>query len=157
MVTKTHSGSFAVGQLVTFTLTVQNVGNMPTSGPITVTDPLPAGMTAVSVSGDGWDAHASSGQNVVCVYESLLAPHAPPLVITIVVRIEASAPSPLFNTASVFTGGDTNPSNDSSSDVVRMGPTRPPMPAPVASTGGTIVLISVLFGVAFLRLRRAAR
>jgi uncharacterized repeat protein (TIGR01451 family) len=157
MITKTHSGGFAVGQLGTFILAVQNVGNVPTSGPITVTDLLPAGLTAVSVSGAGWDGSASTGQNVVCVYEGLLAPHAPPLVITIVVRIEPSAPNPILNTATVFTGGDTDSHNDSSSDVVRQGPTGPPMPAPVASTGGVIALIGVLFGVAVLGLRRAVR
>jgi uncharacterized repeat protein (TIGR01451 family) len=133
MITKTDSGGFAVGQLGTFILTVQNVGNAPTSGPITVTDRLPAGLTAVSASGTGWDCSASSGQNVICVYESLLTPHAPPLMITIVVSIEPSALYPIVNTATVFTDGDTNSDNDSSTDVVRQVPPGTPTPTPTAT------------------------
>ena len=38
----------------TYTITVTNAGNTPTSGPVTVTDTLPAGLTATALSGTGW-------------------------------------------------------------------------------------------------------
>ena len=156
MITKTDSGGFAVGELGTFLLTVQNVGNAPTSGPITVTDRLPAGLTAVSASGTGWDCSASSGRNVNCVYEGSLTPHAPPLVITIVVRIEPFAPNPIVNTATVFTGGDTGPDNNSSTDVVRQGPPPIPVVPTPGSPAGLLLIGGLGLSIAWM-LRRAER
>ncbi|MFE2837632.1 hypothetical protein ACFXI6_42705, partial [Streptomyces mirabilis] len=52
---KSHSGSFARGQSGSYTLTVGNNGIDATDGTVvTVTDTLPAGLTATSLSGTGW-------------------------------------------------------------------------------------------------------
>ncbi len=52
--TKTVVESFAVGSPGRFLLTVTNVGSVPTVGPVTVTDTLPAGLVFGGGSGPGW-------------------------------------------------------------------------------------------------------
>src|SRR5205807_941934 len=55
-VSKTHSGNFTQGQIgATYSVTVSNaVAAAPTSGTVTVTETVPAGLTLVSMSGTGW-------------------------------------------------------------------------------------------------------
>ncbi|KAA0252693.1 MAG: DUF11 domain-containing protein, partial [Acidobacteria bacterium] len=53
-ITKSHAGTFTQGQPGTYTVTVSNVGPGPTTGTVTVTDTLPAGLTATGFSGTGW-------------------------------------------------------------------------------------------------------
>ena len=47
------AGDLTVGQNVTFQVTVTNIGELATSGPITVTQLLPAGLTLVSATDSG--------------------------------------------------------------------------------------------------------
>ena len=66
----THSpATFAPGQIGnTLTLTVANESREPTDGStVTVTDPIPAGLTATAAGGDGWSADAASTTNVPTV------------------------------------------------------------------------------------------
>jgi len=49
----------------TYRLTVRNVGSAAIGGAVTVTDPVPAGLTLVSAAGAGW-ACGTSGQDVTC-------------------------------------------------------------------------------------------
>src|SRR5206468_11446214 len=54
-ISKTHTGNFAQGQTgASYTIDVQNIGGVSTSGTVTVTDALPAGLTATAISGTGW-------------------------------------------------------------------------------------------------------
>src|SRR5262249_22572084 len=69
---KSHAGSFAVGSNGSYTLTVENVGSASTSGVISVTDTLPAGLTFVSGAGAGW-SFSSSGQAVTALHVGVLA------------------------------------------------------------------------------------
>ncbi|MBL8113437.1 MAG: VCBS repeat-containing protein, partial [Acidobacteria bacterium] len=48
---KSHGGNFSPGGTGTFTLTATNLGNGPTTGPVTIVDTLPAGLTFVSAAG----------------------------------------------------------------------------------------------------------
>jgi uncharacterized repeat protein (TIGR01451 family) len=55
-ITKTHAGSFTQGQKnATYTISVSNAGQSPTSGTVTVNETLPAGLTLVSMAGTGWN------------------------------------------------------------------------------------------------------
>src|SRR5437762_112328 len=48
-VTKSHTGNFTQGQTgATYTITVSNSGFAPTTGTVTLTDTLPAGLTAAA-------------------------------------------------------------------------------------------------------------
>ncbi len=90
----THSpATFTAGQTGnTLTLTVTNESREPTDGsPITVTDPIPAGLTATAASGDGWTCTGTS--TVRCTRTDVLAAGAayPPITITVDVSPTASS------------------------------------------------------------------
>ena len=110
-VTKTHAGTFTQGQIgATYTLTVANLaGSGPTSGLVTVTDTVPAGLTATAISGTGWTCTQPAGP---CTRSDALAAGAsyPPLTLT--VNVASTAPASVTNTATVSGGGETNTAND---------------------------------------------
>ncbi len=83
-ITKTHSGSFVEGQSGTYTITVSNLGPGPTVGTVTVTDTLPAGLLALSMSGSGWTCNTST---VSCTRSSVLASNASYPAITLTVLV----------------------------------------------------------------------
>jgi uncharacterized repeat protein (TIGR01451 family) len=114
-IAKTHAGNFTQGQNGTYTLAVSNVGGAATSGTVTVTDTLPAGLSYVSATGTGWTCGAA-GQTVTCTRSDALAAGATYPNITVTVNVSTNAPSSVTNTGSVSGGGQTNTANDSSSD-----------------------------------------
>lgn len=113
-ITKSHSGSFAVGQSGTYTLTVTNIGAGSTTGPIIVTDTLPTGLTFVSGTGPGWTCSAAL-QIVTCTSPGSLAPGAS-TTITLTVSVSREALPGVINTVTVFTPDDTDPDNNSDDD-----------------------------------------
>ena len=116
---KTHTGNFVVGAHGLFTIQVINNLVMPTTGPITVTDTLPAGLTFVSWTGTGWTCSAVE-QTVTCTHPAVLgAPGATVLGLTVAVG-SAALPS-VQNQASVSTPGEFNLANNSSTRIVPVG------------------------------------
>ncbi len=115
-IVKSHSGNFTVGQQGTFTLAVTNTGNVPTSGTISVSDNLPAGLTYVSATGSGW-ACTANGAAVSCNTPQQLAVGASS-AITLKVAVGAAAAPTVVNTAIVTMPGDAVPGNNTSSDPV---------------------------------------
>ncbi len=118
-ISKTHSGDFAIGVNNTYTIAVRNVGSLAISNLITVTDPVPAGLTLVSAAGTGWNCTGTSGQNVNCtITPSSLAAGASLNNITVTVNPQASAATgtDLVNTATLANSGDTNAVNNSASN-----------------------------------------
>ena len=118
-IAKTHSGTFVVGTTNSFTLTVSNVGTLPTTGAVTVTDILPTGLTYSSATGSGWTC-GNAGATVTCTNPGPIAAGAS-TAITLTVTVGAAALPTVTNTASVATAGDTNGANDSASDPVTVG------------------------------------
>ena len=54
-IVKSHTGNFRQGQTgATYNLAVTNNGPAATTGTVTVTDTLPAGLTATAITGTGW-------------------------------------------------------------------------------------------------------
>ena len=52
---KSHVGNFPPGQAgAEYTIQIMNTGGGPTSGTVTVTDTVPAGLTATNITGTGW-------------------------------------------------------------------------------------------------------
>jgi uncharacterized repeat protein (TIGR01451 family) len=102
-VTKSHAGSFAQGQQgATYTVTVSNAAGVgPTTGIVTVTDTLPAGLTLVSTAGTGW----LCGTGTSCMRSDALAGGASYPPITVTVNVAAAATSPLVNAVTVSGGG----------------------------------------------------
>src|SRR5262249_11465019 len=64
IVEKSHTGVVSQGGTVTFEVLVRALAGDPTSGQITVTDPMPSGLTPTSASGAGWSC--TTAQTVVC-------------------------------------------------------------------------------------------
>ncbi len=123
---KSHSAMFRVGQNGTYTIVVRNVGMLPTSGPITVTDTLPNGLTYVSANGTGWSCNAN-GQTVTCTYTASLPPGQSRTVVLEVAIGNAAYPT-VTNVALVQTAGDANSANNTASDatLVRLAPAGAP-------------------------------
>ncbi|PSR18743.1 hypothetical protein C8255_05840 [filamentous cyanobacterium CCP3] len=112
-ISKADSGNFALGQEGTYILTVSNVGTTVAVAPITVTDTLPAGLSFLSGSGNGWVCSAS-GQTVTCTNYSNIAPGTN-RVLNLKVLVGSTAPASVTNTASVAAvSGETVTSNNTS-------------------------------------------
>jgi uncharacterized repeat protein (TIGR01451 family) len=125
-VSKSHGGNFAQGQVgATYTIAVANVGGGPTSGPVTVADTLPAGLTATGLSGTGWTCDLPT---LTCTRSDPLAASASYPVITLTVDVAANAAASVTNTATVAVSGDANAANNASSDTATVTVTPPPPP-----------------------------
>lgn len=118
-IVKWHEGKFTTGEDGSFNLEVYNESPIDTSGTVTVSDSLPAGLTYVSDSstGDYWDC-ATAGQDVTCTSDAVIAAgaSAPDLTITTAVG-EAAVPG-VTNTGTVTGGGMTATAESSDSVIV---------------------------------------
>jgi uncharacterized repeat protein (TIGR01451 family) len=114
-IAKSHAGNFTRGTTGSYSLTVTNAGGTATSGTVTVSDTLPAGLSYSSAAGTGWTCGVA-GQAITCTRSDALAAGASYPAITVVVNVLQTAGSSLTNTAAVSGGGQTNTSNDSASD-----------------------------------------
>jgi uncharacterized repeat protein (TIGR01451 family) len=102
-ITKTHTGNFTQGQQgATYTVTVSNTGNAPTSGTITVTETVPSGLVLVSMAGTGWTCPSPGN---TCSRSDALAAGASYPVITVTVNVLATASSPQNNQVSAAQPG----------------------------------------------------
>jgi uncharacterized repeat protein (TIGR01451 family) len=111
-ITKTHTGNFTQGQQgATYTVTVSNTGNAPTSGTITVTETVPSGLTLVSMAGTGWTCPSPGN---TCSRSDALAAGASYPDITVTVNVSATATSPQVNQVSASQPG-VPPANTSDS------------------------------------------
>ncbi|MFL6333706.1 MAG: hypothetical protein ACJ754_10390 [Pyrinomonadaceae bacterium] len=114
-IAKSHAGNFTRGTTGTYSLTVSNAGGAATSGTVTVSDTLPAGLSYSSATGTGWTCGAA-GQTITCTRSDALAAGASYPAIAVVVNVLQTAGSSLTNTAAASGGGQTNTANDSASD-----------------------------------------
>ncbi len=96
----------SVGQTITYTLTVSNVGD-GASGPEVVTDMVPANSTYVAGSASCNGAagcNASFLNNTVTFTLSLVAPHTSALPLTFKVTVNNNPTGTLINNVATFTG-----------------------------------------------------
>jgi hypothetical protein len=128
-ISKTHpggsSGHFSQGQTdATYTIVVNNQGLAASSGPITVTENIPQGLTLESMSGangSGWTCGAPNAANV-CTSTSSVPVSGQSAPITVTVAVSATAPASVTNVATVGGGGELNTSNDTASDPTTINP-----------------------------------
>ena len=116
---KTHTPALAPGQSSTYTVTVGNVGEGPTSGPVTVTDTIEDGLDLDpdgTVTGIGWSC-STSGATITCTRSDVLAAGSdyPPISIPVLVGT-STPPGQLSNTATLQAPSDGNPANNSFTD-----------------------------------------
>ena len=116
---KSHTGMFVRGQQGTFSLIVSNVGGRPTAGSVTIDDTMPAGLTAVSATGSGWACTVDAVANALhCTRADSLPVGSAYPAVTVLVNVLESAPGTIVNTGVTGGGGETNLTNDRSSDTV---------------------------------------
>ncbi len=108
-VTKTHSGTVTQGQAnVAYTVAVSNAADASaTSGQVTVTETIPAGLTLVSMAGTGWTC---PGGGASCVRSDVLAAGGSYPPITVTANVAANAPALVTNQVSVAGGGSAGAS-----------------------------------------------
>jgi uncharacterized repeat protein (TIGR01451 family)/fimbrial isopeptide formation D2 family protein len=105
ILSKSHTGNLFQGQNgVTFTLVVTNIGLDASSGPITVTDTFPAGLTPISASGGGWSCGVSAPV-VSCTNNAVAFSGASLNAINIIANVVNNGSS-TTNTAVVGGGGE---------------------------------------------------
>jgi hypothetical protein len=114
-VSKTHSGNFTQGQTgATYTVTVGNSsGAGTTSGVITLTESVPAGMALISMVGTGWTCSNNS-----CGRADALAGGGTYPPITVTVNVASFASSPQVNSVTVTGGGSATASASDFTTVV---------------------------------------
>jgi uncharacterized repeat protein (TIGR01451 family) len=115
VVAKAHTGNFVRGGTGSYTLTVTNNGTAPTFGTVTLTDTLPAGLTATALTGTGWTCTVAT---LICTRADALAAGASYPAITLTVDVAQSAAASLVNNASVANAaeGATRTGNNSAAD-----------------------------------------
>lgn len=113
-----HVTPFTVGQTnATYTITVSNAGGAPTAGEVSVVlSPPPEGLTATTLSGEGWTCTLAS---LRCTRPDVLAAGAsyPDLALTLEI---AGGSSPVVSTATVSGGGEQNTANDTATDSLEL-------------------------------------
>lgn len=103
-IAKSHAGDLAIGTSARYTLTVTNVGAVPTVGPAVVTDTLPAVFAVQAAGGAGWTCLVS-GRVVTCSHPATLGP-ASVTAVELDVLVLSTASGSVVNRAYVSTAGD---------------------------------------------------
>ncbi len=126
-ISKTTSSTFVQGGTATYSLIVNNIGAGASSGPYTISDTMPTGLTiALPVTGSTWDCSASTTTFVNCVRSTAIPANigsAPS--VTVPVNIATNAPASITNTANVAGGGELNTSNNAGSVTSNVTPLSP--------------------------------
>ncbi|KNZ32501.1 MAG: hypothetical protein AD742_12255 [Methylibium sp. NZG] len=122
-VTKTHSPAiFTTNNVGTYTLTVRNLGQVPSVGSYTVSDRLPAGLLlAATPTGTGWACVGAVGAaSFTCTSSTVVANGATnPNAISARVNVAAAAASasPVQNAVLVDGGGELDARRPSAAEV----------------------------------------
>ncbi len=117
-ITKAHTGNFTQGQQgATYTVTVSNgAAAGPTTGTVTVTDTIPAGLTLVSMAGTNWTCVANN-----CTRSDVLLAGASYPVITVTVNVAGNAAASVTNSVSVSGGGSATASTTNQTTITASG------------------------------------
>ena len=102
---------------VVYKIQVSNSGGsaLP-SQTVTVTDPMPTGLTATGLSGTGWNCTLTPSPSCTRTTNDGLPAQTSYPALDLVVNVASNAPTQITNTATVATAGDIISSNNSSGD-----------------------------------------
>jgi hypothetical protein len=120
-ITKSHSGNFGFGQLgATYSVVVSNAaGAASTTSTVTVTETVLAGLTLVSMAGNGWTCPANG---TTCTRTDPLAGGSSYKPIVVTVNVAANANSSVTNQVSVSTTGSATAQASDTATVVALSP-----------------------------------
>ncbi|HET7506530.1 MAG TPA: DUF11 domain-containing protein, partial [Kofleriaceae bacterium] len=124
-----HSPAPAAGGTLQYSIDVTNAGPSVASG-VTVTNALPAGITASAVTGVGWDCRITA-QAISCARPSVLVGAAPTIDITVAAP---DRPATLVDTASVASASPDLVPDNNSTEVTGCSQTLPPSQLTVLHT-----------------------
>jgi len=128
-----HQGSFGQGQTgATYSLTAINTGGATSVGVITLTDTLPAGLTATAMSGAGW---ACTLGTLTCTSSAAVSTGSSSTQVTLTVNVDPAAASSVTNTVTVSGGGEANTANDTATDPTQI---MPPVSVTVTNSNSTV-------------------
>jgi uncharacterized repeat protein (TIGR01451 family) len=119
-ITKTHVGHGVIGADLDFTIGVHNSGSA-VADQISVTDPLPSGLTYRGSAGTGWTCTETSG-NVSCDLAGTLAVGADSPPLTITTSVASLAYPMVTNKATVASTDPDLPDTAEASDPVTVDP-----------------------------------
>jgi uncharacterized protein (TIGR03437 family) len=110
-ITKTHASSFTFGQTgATYSVVVSNAANAgPVTGPVTVSESVPAGLTLQSMSGAGWSCSA----NATCTRSDYLRGGSSYPAITVAVNVAQDGPTQAINQVTLTGSGAKTPATAS--------------------------------------------
>jgi hypothetical protein len=109
-VSSSHTGNFIAGGTGAYQLVVTNPSFTATSGTVTLSETLPAGLTATSMVGSGWTCTIST---LTCVRSDSLGNNLSYPAVTLSVNVSASlSPTTLTNRVSVRYSTTTNSATD---------------------------------------------
>jgi len=137
-ITKTASVSTVLsGGTFQYTVNLKNQG-VASASSVTVSDPLPAGITYVSSSASAGSASYSSGTVTWDAGALNVGQSA-----TLTINVTAAYPGTKVNTATAATAGEANLANNSSSATVIVLPLAPQLTGPVYNPGTTNFSLSL--------------
>jgi uncharacterized repeat protein (TIGR01451 family) len=114
-ITKSHTGNLTQGQAGEYTVTVSNAaGAGPTSGTVTITETVPAGMTLASMAGTEWSCPNLS---VSCTRTDELQAGVSYPSITVTVNVANNAPVSVTNQVTVTLGATSLNASDTTTIV----------------------------------------
>lgn len=116
VIAKSGPASATVGVAFDYVITLSNVGAGPTSGNITVTDNVPAGLTINNVAPGANFACTTAGQTVQCTSTTAIAAGASGVGVA-TITVTPTGAGAISNSASVSGGGDSTPGNNTSPPV----------------------------------------
>jgi uncharacterized repeat protein (TIGR01451 family) len=113
-----HAGNFIQGQSGTYTLTVSNaIAAAPSSGVVTVTENLPAGLSLVSMAGTGWNC-----TNNTCTSSAVLNPGSTSTPILVKVNVASGLSGQVVNVVTVSGGGSATYTGSNPTTIVQSSP-----------------------------------
>ncbi|WP_354700988.1 hypothetical protein DSM112329_01283 [Paraconexibacter sp. AEG42_29] len=118
-INKARTGAaFVIGGTSAYTLKTRNIGDAPTSGTVTISDPLPSNLTVANINAPNWNCGASTATTVTCTRTDALGINLAYDDIVVTVNVNPGTPinTPLPNTATVSGGGDSKLGNNQSTD-----------------------------------------
>jgi uncharacterized repeat protein (TIGR01451 family) len=111
-----HTGNFVQGQTAAaYSVSVQNTGAAATSGTVSVTDTLPAGLTGRAIEGPGW---ACTLATLTCSRSDALAAGGTHPPVTVTVTVATGVASPLINQVSASGGGSATATASDSTTII---------------------------------------